>query len=131
MLLCCEMCLIPTAAATKLASCCYVPSFLLNSHVYVTVCGKHLIISVRDIKIAEALLTLFFAYNVMKRFRYCWNWGIIASHIETWDTTFTSESFTFSITAGWIAVFMLFYTLVLLCNGQNIAKHKVYGKAFQ
>jgi len=30
-----------------------------------------------DTKIAEALSTLFLAYNVRKRVRHCWNWGVM------------------------------------------------------
>jgi len=44
----------------------------------VTICGRHVMASVRDIQIAEALLTLCLAYYVMKRVRHCWNQGIMA-----------------------------------------------------
>ena len=44
----------------------------------VMICGRHVMASVRDIQIAEALLTLCLAYYVMKRVRHCWNWGIMA-----------------------------------------------------
>ena len=44
----------------------------------VTICGRHVMASVQDIQIAEALLTLFLACYVMKRVRHCWNWGIMA-----------------------------------------------------
>ena len=42
----------------------------------VTICSRHVMASVRDIQIAEALLTLCLAYYVMKRVGHCWNWGI-------------------------------------------------------
>ena len=44
----------------------------------VTICSRHVMASVRDINIAEALLVLCLAYYVMKRVRHCWNWGIMA-----------------------------------------------------
>jgi len=49
------------------------------------------------------------------------------SRIEMWGARFTSIFSVVSVMAGWIAemLFMLFL-LILLCNGQNIAKHKAY-----
>ena len=44
----------------------------------VTIYSRHAIASVRDIKIAEALLILCLAYYTMKRVRCCWNWGVRA-----------------------------------------------------
>jgi len=44
----------------------------------VTICSRHVMASVRDIQIAEALLTLCLAYYVMKRVWHCWNQGIMA-----------------------------------------------------
>jgi len=44
----------------------------------VTICGRHVMASVRDINIAEALLILCLAYYVMKWVRHCWNWGAMA-----------------------------------------------------
>jgi len=43
----------------------------------VTICSRHVMASVRDIQIAEALFTLCLAYYVMKRVRHCWNRGIV------------------------------------------------------
>jgi len=43
----------------------------------VTICGRHVMASVRDIKIAEALLVLCLTYYVMKWVRHCWNWGVM------------------------------------------------------
>ena len=37
----------------------------------VTICGRHIMASVQDIKIAEALLILCLAYYVMKQVRHC------------------------------------------------------------
>jgi len=44
----------------------------------VTVCSRHVIASVWDIKITEALLTLCFAYYAMKWVWHCWKWGIMS-----------------------------------------------------
>ena len=57
---------------------------ILSSQLHkVTICGGHIMASVRDIQIAEALLTLCLAYYVMKRVRHRWNWGIVA--FTYWD----------------------------------------------
>jgi len=42
-----------------------------------TICGRHVMASVREIQIAEALLTLCLTYYVIKRVRHCWNQGIM------------------------------------------------------
>jgi len=44
----------------------------------VTICGRHKMASVQDIKIDEALLVLCLAYYVMKKVRHCWNWDVMA-----------------------------------------------------
>ena len=44
----------------------------------VTICGRHKMASVRDIKIDEALLVLCLAYYVMKQVRYFRNWDVMA-----------------------------------------------------
>ena len=44
----------------------------------VTICGRHVIASVRDIQIAKAFLTLCLACSVMKRVQHYWNQGIMA-----------------------------------------------------
>ena len=43
----------------------------------VTICGRHVMASVWDITIAEALLILYLAYYVMKWVWHCWNWGVM------------------------------------------------------
>jgi len=43
-----------------------------------TVCGRHVMASVRDIQITEAFLTLSLVCYVMKRVWHCWNRGIMA-----------------------------------------------------
>jgi len=54
----------------------------------VTICGRHVMASVRDIKIAVALLILCLAYYVMKRVRHCWNRGIMAFTYQDMGRTF-------------------------------------------
>jgi len=44
----------------------------------VIIYSRHATISVRDIKIAEALFIPCLAYYVMKRVRHCWNLGVMA-----------------------------------------------------
>ena len=44
----------------------------------VTICDRHVMVSVRDMKIAEALLILCLACYFMKRVQYYWNWGVMA-----------------------------------------------------
>jgi len=44
----------------------------------VTICGRHGMASVRDIKIDWALLMLCLAYYVMKGVQHCWNWDAMA-----------------------------------------------------
>ena len=62
-----------------LASWCYLCTPILSSQpLKVTICGRHVMASVQDIQIAEALLTLCLAYYVMKWVWHCWNWGIMA-----------------------------------------------------
>jgi len=82
----------------------------------VTICGRHEIASVRDIKIDEALLVLCLALATM-----LWNeFGIAEievlwlSCIEIWGVHFTSVFFVFSVMAGWIAemLFVLFFVYI-------------------
>ena len=62
----------PTAGATMLASWCYLCTPLISHSFFtpqphkVMICGRHVLASVQDIKIAEALLMLCLAYYVMK-----------------------------------------------------------------
>jgi len=88
----------------------------------VTICGRHRMASVQDIKIDEALLMLCLAYYVeldIAKIETLW-----LSCIEIWGARFTSIFSVFSIMAGWIAK-MLFLP-ILLCNGQNIAEYEAY-----
>jgi len=43
-----------------------------------TICSRHIMASLQDIQIAEALLTLCPAYYVMKWVWHCWNWDVMA-----------------------------------------------------
>ena len=54
----------------------------------VTIWGRHAMASVRDIKIAEALLILWLAYYVVKKARHCWNWGVMAFIFQDMGSTF-------------------------------------------
>jgi len=84
----------------------------------VTICGRNVMASVWDIKIAEALLVFCLAYYVMKWLKWrCYGFQVLGAH-------FTSIFSVFSVMAGWIAemLFMLFFTY----NGQNIAEYKLY-----
>jgi len=74
----------------------------------VTICGKHIMASVQDIQIAEALLTLCLAYYVSE-IEALW-----LSRIEIWGAHFMSIFSVFSIMAGWIAeiLFTLFFAYI-------------------
>ena len=54
----------------------------------VTICGRYIMASVQNIKIAEALLILCLAYYVMKRVRHCWNWSTMAFTYQDMGCTF-------------------------------------------
>jgi len=54
----------------------------------VRICSRHVMASVWDIKIAEALLILCLAYYAMKRVRHCWNWGVMAFTYRDMGHTF-------------------------------------------
>ena len=71
---------LPTAAAIVLAWWCYLCTPLiplLSSQLHkVIFCGRHVMASVWDIKIIEALLILCIAYYVMKQIQHCCNLGV-------------------------------------------------------
>jgi len=54
----------------------------------VTICGRHVMASVQDIQIAEALLVLCLGYYVMKRVQHCWNRGIMAFNYRNMGRVF-------------------------------------------
>jgi len=68
----------PQQLHAVLGSWCYLCTPLISHSFFTTaICGRHVMASVRDIQIAEALLTLCLAYYVMKLVRNCWKRGII------------------------------------------------------
>ena len=54
----------------------------------VTICHRHIMASVRDIKITEALFIQFLAYYVVKQVRNCWNWGVLVFMYQDMGGTF-------------------------------------------
>ena len=52
---------------------------------------RHVMASVRGIKIIEALLILFLAYNVMNEFDIAKVEALWLSHIQKWGALFISE----------------------------------------
>jgi len=57
--------------------------FFTTAFIKVTICGRHVMASVRDIKITEALLILCLAYYVMKWVQHSWHWSVMA--FTYWD----------------------------------------------
>jgi len=57
--------------------------------------------SVWDIKIADALLILFLAYNAMKQVWHCWNWGVMAFMYRDMECAF-HEWITRIFCNGWM-----------------------------
>ena len=90
----------------------------------VIICGRHVMASVKDIKIAEALLILRLAYYVMKWVRHCWNWGIMAFTYRDMGHTFHKYILRI-FHNGWMDCRDAFHA-ILLYNGQNIAEYEAY-----
>ena len=109
---------------------CIVPLWfpILSSQPHrVTICGRHIMASVRDKQITEALLTLCLAYFVMKRVRHCWNRGIMA--FTYWDMGRAFHEYILRIFRnGWMDCRDAFHAVFCLycCVGQNIAKYEAY-----
>jgi len=110
-----------------------VPSFvllwssILSSQPHkVTICGRHVMTSVRDIQITEALLTLCFAYYVMKRVQHYWNRGTKAFTYQDMGCVF--RKCTLHIFRNdWMDcrdTFLCCSLLLLLCKRQNIAEYE-------
>jgi len=80
----------------------------------VTICGRHVMASVQDIQITEALLILLLAYYVMKWVWHSWNWGATAFTYQDMGARFTSIFSVFFVMAGWIVeiLFMLFFAYI-------------------
>jgi len=102
------------------------PILSLQPH-KVTICDRHVMASVRDIKIAESLLILCLAYYVMKRVRHCWSWGVMAFTYRGMGCAF-HERILCIFCNGWLdglqRCFSCCSLLIMLCNGQSIAEYK-------
>ena len=85
----------------------------------------HVMASVRGIQIAEALLTLCLVYYVMKLVQHCWNRGIMAFTYRDLGRAF--HKYILGIFCNdWQRYFLCCSLLIMLCNGQNIAKYEAY-----
>ena len=93
----------------------------------VTICGRHVMASVRDMKITEAPLVLCLACFVMKWVQHCWNWGVMAFKYWNMGRVSWVHSPYFPLCLdGLQRCFSCCSSLVLLCNGQNTAEYEVY-----
>ena len=103
--------------------------FLSSQPRKVTICGRHEIASVRDIKIAEALLVLCLAFYVTKWVCHCRNWDATAFTYQDMGRTF-HEYILRIFRNGWMDCGDAFYAAlclyILLYNGQNIAEYEAY-----
>jgi len=90
----------------------------------VTICGRHEMASVRDIKIDEALLVLHLAYYVIKRVHHCRNWDAMAFTYRDMGHAFTSIFSVFSV-MGWMDCWDTFHAVLCLCNKRNKAEYEV------
>jgi len=79
----------------------------------VTICGRHVMVSVQDIQIAEALLTLFLAYYVMKWVQNSWNRGVMAFTYQDMGHTF-HEYILRIFRNGWMDCRHAFYAVLCL-----------------
>ena len=88
----------------------------------VTICGRHGMASVQDIKIDEALLVVCLAYYVMKQVWHCWNWDIMA--FTYWDMGSTFHKYILCIFRnGWMDCRDTFHAvLCLYCCVTNATK---------
>ena len=94
----------------------------------VRICGRHVMASVRDVKIAEALVVLCLAYYVMKQVLHCWNWGVMAFTYRDMGHAF-HRCILRIFYNGWMdcrGTFHAVLSLYLLYNRQNTAEYEVY-----
>jgi len=107
---------------------CFLLTYILSLQPRkVTICGRHIMASVQDIQITEALFILCLAYYVMKRVRHRWNWGIMT--FTYWDMRHTFYEYILRIFRnGWMVqrCSLCCSLLILLCNRQIIVEYKVY-----
>jgi len=79
----------------------------------VTICGRHVMASVQDIQIAEALLVLCLVYYVMKRVWHCWNWGVMV--FTYWDMGHAFQEHILHVFCnGWMDCRDTFHTILCL-----------------
>ena len=78
-----------------------------------TICGRHVMPSVWDIKTAEALFILCLAYYVMKRVWHCWNWCIMAFTYRGMGRAF-HECILCILRNGWMDCRDAFYAVLCL-----------------
>ena len=78
----------------------------------VTICGRHEMASVRDMKIDEALLVLCLAYYVMKRIRHC---RAMAFTYRDMGCAFTSIAIICIFRNGWMDYRDTFDMLFFAC----------------
>jgi len=86
------------------------PSILSSQPRKVTICGRHVMASIQDIQITEALLTLCFAYYVMKQVQHCWNRGIMAFTYRDMGHVFHE----YILRNGWMDCRDTFYAVLYL-----------------
>ena len=84
----------------------------------VTICGRHKMASVRDIKIDEALLVLCLTYYVMKWVPHCRNWDAMAFTYQNMGRTFHKYILRI-FRNGWMDCRDTFHAVLCLCNKCN------------
>ena len=87
----------------------------------VTICGRHEMASVRNIKIDEVILVLCLAYYVMKQVCHCRNWDAMAFTYRDMGRAFHKYIFR----NGWMDCRDAFYSVLCLCNKRNKAEYEV------
>ena len=88
-------------------------------------CGRHVLASVWDIKIVEALLILCLAYYVMRQIQHSCNLGVMAFTYRDIGCTFHEFIILCISHNGWMN-WRDAFLLILLRNRHNIAEYEVY-----
>ena len=115
----------PTVATTVLAT--FIPfcvPILSLQRRKVTICDRHIMASLWDIKIAEPFLILCLAYNAIERVRHRWNWCVMA--FTYWSISRVYSPYFPQWLDGLQRCFLCCSLLTLLYNGQNIAEYEAY-----